>query len=284
MKSSVVPSGAAAVLVLAVAVGGAAGARVQATATTIRVTTAMTAAQEVPAPTGDVSAARGTFTATVARAASGSGGVLTWQLTFSGLTGPAAAAHVHIAARGVAGPVAVPLCGPCTSPASGTADIDDAVLTALQTGGAYTNVHTPTNGAGEIRGQISVTADAQTAMTARQEVPKPKGNVRRARATFSAVVTKSGTTGTVAWRLTFAGLTGRAVAAHIHIGARGKAGPVAVALCGPCRNGQRGTGTLRPAVLTALEAGRAYVNVHTPRNPAGEVRGQLAAVPLQLAP
>jgi hypothetical protein len=282
VKKSVGSSAAAAALGLALAVAGAAGARSQ--ATTIQVTTAMTAAQEVPAPTGDVGAARGTFTATVTKASSGSGGVLTWELTFSGLTGPAAASHVHTAARGVSGPVAVPLCGPCESPASGTANIDEAVLNALQTGGAYANVHTATNAAGEIRGQISVRASVQTALTAQQEVPKPKGNVRRARATFTATVTKSGTTGAVAWRLTFSGLTGRAVAAHIHIGQRGRPGPVAVALCGPCRSGQRGTGTLRPAVLAALEAGRAYVNVHTPRNPGGEVRGQLAPVPLRITP
>ena len=83
--------------------------------------------------------------------------------------------------------------------------------------------------------------------------PKPKGNVRRATGNFTATVTKSGTTGTIAWRLRFSGLTGRAAAAHIHIGQRGKAGPVAVTLCGPCRNGARGTAKLTAAVLTALE-------------------------------
>jgi len=35
-------------------------------------------------------------------------------------------------------------------------------------------------------------------------------------------------------------------------------------------------------VLTALEAGRAYVNVHTAKNPAGEIRGQIRAVPLTI--
>jgi CHRD domain len=158
------------------------------------------------------------------------------------------------------------------------------VLEALQTGGTYINVHTPTNGPGEIRGQIGVTANVTTALNARQEVPKPKGNANRARGKFTATVTKaSATTGSIAWRLTFSKLTGRAVAAHIHIGAAGRSGPVAVPLCGPCRSGVRRTATLQSSVLAALEAGRAYVNIHTPRNPAGEIRGQIRAVPLSIS-
>jgi hypothetical protein len=39
---------------------------------------------------------------------------------------------------------------------------------------------------------------------------------------------------------------------------------------------------LTAAVLAALEAGRAYVNVHTARNQAGEIRGQIAPVPLKI--
>jgi hypothetical protein len=204
---------------------------------------------------------------------------MTWQLTFSGLTGAAGAAHVHVAPRGQAGPVVTPLCGPCVSPASGTANIDASVLNAIETGRAYANVHTAANAPGEIRGQIGVRASVSTTLTARQEVPRPKGNVRRARGAFKATVTKSGTAGTITWRLTFSRLTGRALAAHIHRGARGK---FVVALCGPCRSGARGTATLQASVLNALEAGRTYVNVHTPRNPAGEIRGQVPAVALRI--
>lgn len=263
---------------IALIVAGSAVGRTQ--ATTIKLGAVLNAAQEVPAPTGDVSAARGTFTATASATAEGAS--LAWQLNFSGLTGPAAAAHVHLGERGQAGGVVVPLCGPCESPASGTANVDTNVLTAMQTGGAYANVHTPANRAGEIRGQVDVVATVTTALTARQEVPKPKGNVRRARATFTASITTSGATGKMGWRLTFSGLTGRAVAAHVHIGRRGTPGPVAVSLCGPCRSGMRRSVGLGAAVLTALEQGRAYVNVHTARNQAGEVRGQIAAVPLRI--
>jgi CHRD domain-containing protein len=34
--------------------------------------------------------------------------------------------------------------------------------------------------------------------------------------------------------------------------------------------------------MAALAAGRAYVNVHTARNEAGEIRGQIRAVPLTI--
>jgi hypothetical protein len=265
-------------LFLALAVAGAVGAR--STADTIQLAAVLTAADEVPAPTGDVTAARGAFTVTATRSATGA--TLTWQLTFSGLTGPAAAAHIHTAARGVAGPVTVSLCGPCESGASGTAEVTTAVLQALQTGGTYANVHTAQNRGGEIRGQIAVRAAVRTTLTARQEVPRPKGNVRRARATFTATVTKSDSGTALVWRLTHGRLTGRALAAHIHTGRVGRAGPVAISLCGPCRTGMSGRATVNARTLAALEAGRAYVNVHTRRNPGGEVRGQIAAVPLTI--
>jgi len=278
VNTSAVSSGIAAALVVALAITGAAAGRTQATA--IKLNANMNAAQEVPATTGDVSAARGKFSATVT--ATETGGSIAWQLTFGGTSGAVTAAHIHIGAPGVAGGVAVPLCGPCVSPASGTANVDASVLSAIQTGGAYANAHTATNKPGEIRGQIGVLASVTTALNARQGVPKAKGSVGDARGTFAATITKTGTTAKIGWRLTFSGLTGKAAAAHIHTGQRGKAGPVAVALCGPCRSGMRRSTALSPAVLSALEAGRAYVNIHTARNAAGEVRSQIAAVPLRI--
>ena len=266
-------SGAAALAPL-LAASGASGAS---QATSIRLASTLDAAQEVPQPTGNVAGARGTFAATATAT------TLQWTLTFAELTGPAVAAHIHTGARGDAGPVAVPLCGPCQSPASGNANVAGNVLAALERGTAYVNVHTGSNAAGEIPGQISITASARASLDARQERPRPAGAVARARGRFTASITKSGTTASMRWRLIFSRLTGRAVAAHIHTGARGRPGPVAVPLCGPCRSGVRRTVTLRPAVLAALEAGRAYVNVHTARNPAGEIRGQIGPVALSVS-
>lgn len=264
-----------------IAVAAAGGAAARTAADDVQLRALMNAAEEVPAPTGNVAGARGTFTAAATKTATGA--TLQWRLTFSNLTGDAAAAHIHTGERGQAGPVTVALCGPCTSGATGTADITAAVLSTIQAGGAYVNVHTATNRAGEIRGQLGSIASVRPVLHARQEVPRPKG-AARATGRFTLTAVKTGSSAVITWRLTFSRLTGRAVAAHIHTGRRGVAGPVAVSLCGPCRTGASGRATVGGAVLAALESGRAYVNVHTARNPAGEIRGQIPAVPLTITP
>lgn len=260
-------------------VAGGAGARSE--ATRVQISAKLAAGSETPAPKGDVGSAAGTFTGTLAK--SDNGAVLTWQLTFNNLTGDATAAHIHIAARGVAGPVVVPLCAPCSSPVTGTSNINATVLEAIQSDRAYVNVHTRTNPAGEIRDQVSPIANLTTALRAAQERPKPKGKVARARGAFTLSITRRGDSAVLSWRLTFSRLTGKALAAHIHSGARGKAGPVIVPLCGPCRSGARGQATVSGSVLTALESGRTYVNIHTLKNKAGEIRGQLGAAALNVS-
>jgi hypothetical protein len=119
-----------------------------------KVSATLTGKAEVPAPKS-AALARGTFTGTYVENKTGAA-VLKWKLTFSRLTGRASAAHIHGAKPGVAGPVLVPLCGPCRSGQTGTAKISKAVVAKLEGGRAYVNVHTAKNAAGEIRGQVKV--------------------------------------------------------------------------------------------------------------------------------
>jgi len=107
------------------------------------------------------------------------------------------------------------------------------------------------------------------------EVPKPKG-ARLAKGAFSAKYVENKTGATLTWKLTYSRLSGNALAAHIHMGKPGVAGPVIVPLCGPCKNGQTGVSKISKSVVAALEGGRAYVNVHTAKNAAGEIRGQVS--------
>ena len=79
---------------------------------------------------------------------------LTWKVTFSGLTGPATAAHFHGPAEpGKNAGVAVPITG-TASPLEGSATLTDAQAADLTGGKWYVNVHTATNKGGEIRGQV----------------------------------------------------------------------------------------------------------------------------------
>lgn len=106
-------------------------------------------AQEVPKETGAPANAGGTFSGTL------TGKTLKWKLVFSHLTGAASAAHIHLAAKGKAGPVLIALCGPCKSPVSGSTKVTSAQIGDLNRGKMYVNVHTAKNPNGEIRGQIS---------------------------------------------------------------------------------------------------------------------------------
>lgn len=127
-------------------------------------------------------------------------------------------------------------------------------------------------------GWLSADADPialTTPLNAKSEVPKPAGVRKNARGTFSAALLRQGSGGTLSWRLTFGGLTGKASSAHVHLAKPRKAGPVAVPLCGPCRSGVRGTARVNAKTVKALLGGGAYVNVHTAKNPAGEIRGQV---------
>lgn len=104
-----------------------------------------------------------------------------------------------------------------------------------------------------------------------QEVPHPKGVSAGASGHFDGTLVGT----TLKWTLTFAHLSGPASAAHIHLGVRGKSGPVAVSLCGPCKSPVSGTATVTGAQIKSMTSGGAYVNVHTAKNPNGEIRGQI---------
>ena len=81
---------------------------------------------------------------------------MSWKLTYSGLTGPATAAHFHGPAEadknaGVA--LAIP--NATSSPVEGSATLTDAQAADLAAGKYYINIHTAANPGGEIRGQVT---------------------------------------------------------------------------------------------------------------------------------
>lgn len=121
-------------------------------------------------------------------------------------------------------------------------------------------------------GRTTAASTFKASLSAAQVTPHPKGAMAGATGTFSATLTGT----TLKWKLTFSHLTGRAVAAHIHLGARGKNGIALIALCGPCKSPMSGTANSVTDDVAALMAkAGAYVNVHTNKNAEGEIRGEI---------
>jgi hypothetical protein len=79
---------------------------------------------------------------------------LTWQGSYTGLSGPATAAHFHGPADpGKNAGVAIPIM-PSSSPLQGSANLTDAQAADLMAGKWYVNVHSDAHKGGEIRGQL----------------------------------------------------------------------------------------------------------------------------------
>jgi len=117
-------------------------------ADTIKYKADLSSASEVPP---NDTGAKGTIEATYDSAA----GSLSWSGSYSGLSGPATAAHFHgPAAAGVNASVLAPVDAKA-SPFEGSAKITAAQAKDFADGKVYFNVHTAKNKGGEIRGQMA---------------------------------------------------------------------------------------------------------------------------------
>ena len=81
--------------------------------------------------------------------------VLTWTVTYAGLTGPVKAGHFHgPAAAGSNAGVALGFTGSVESPIKGSATLTAAQAADVMAGKWYVNLHTAANPGGEVRGQV----------------------------------------------------------------------------------------------------------------------------------
>jgi glucose/arabinose dehydrogenase/plastocyanin len=220
------------------------------------------------------------------------GNRLTFNIAYRDLTTPATMAHIHgpAGALGAAG-VLIDL-GPFNNGSfglngtlNGSVDLTPDQLAHLLEGLLYVNVHSATHPGGEVRGQIRPQAGAvglTASLSGAAERPNPVTTTAIGLATMSIDGSN------LAFQVAYSGLSGAAIGAHIH----GPATPaesagVMINLGDFALGGFGVSGIIAGQVpLTdqqraAILEGRTYVNIHTPANTGGEIRGQV--VPLVLA-
>lgn len=198
-------------------------------------------------------------------------------------------AHLHIGLAGQNGPVEIALnantmddlSSGIFEAADNTFELSDGQIDLLQDRNMYANIHTTRNPSGEIRGQVTPTANIRfrahlngstgipvvTTLASGMVVAELQGNQLIVSGRFDGLESDFATE----------------IGAHIHLGMAGMAGPVIFPLTVDLDDDLRGasisaasnTFDLDEDGVAAIINRRYYINVHTLDNPAGEIRGQL---------
>ncbi|MBE0352964.1 CHRD domain-containing protein [Pseudoalteromonas lipolytica] len=198
----------------------------------------------------------------------------------------ASAAHIHTGRIGENGDVLVALEQSMDDPnvwmTPSNTMINADIFTVLASGGHYVNVHTPTNTGGELRGQILTSNYAFTSfkLNGAQEVPAVDSD-----ASGEAYALVNMNDYNLELRVNTTGVDD-ATGAHIHTGRIGTNGEVLVALeQSPTDSSKWMTPEntqINADIFAVLASGGHYVNVHTPANASGEIRGQILTDNYQL--
>ena len=95
--------------------------------------------------------------------------------------------------------------------------------------------------------------------------------------TGKADLTYDAATKVLTWHVTTKDLTGEPIAAHLHgpAEAGANAGVMVNFAAGGMKMPLDGTATLTDEQAAAFTGGKTYINVHTPTNKGGEIRGQV---------
>lgn len=192
----------------------------------------------------------------------------------------ATAAHIHTGGIGINGSVLITLEQDASDQGVWIAPADtrlsDMDRNHLVHAGLYANVHTPQFAGGEIRGQILAKYFRLFTfpLSGQQEVPAVTTNASGSG--YVLVDTRAKNISQV--RVNTQGVA-NATAGHIHRAARGSNGPVFTPLQQMPTDANIWTNletvTLDDDSLSAILTENMYVNIHTPANPSGEIRGQI---------
>ena len=215
--------------------------------------------------------------------------ILTYSITWTGLSGNIVGSHIHgEAPRGVNAGIKHDFTALIPKTTSGAftnwVAVDEVAIkeAELLNGLYYINLHTPLNPGGEIRGQIEfkkpeIITKKGLKLEGAQEVP-----VKSTPASGTMDISYNKTSKVLTYTVTWQDLTGIPVGSHIHGEApRGVNAGIKHDFTALLPKTIAGTFTNSVVVdeVAIKEAdllnGLYYVNIHTPINPGGEIRGQI---------
>jgi len=205
--------------------------------------------------------------------------VLTYNITFSGLSSAETAAHIHSDAEG--GGVVEPL--PTGSPKIGQWTSTDGMpmtparVADLKAGQLYVNIHTTNFPGGEIRGQIlSAPCELQCFEATINSSQTGTGSP----ATGFGVFTLNHTETELSYHVEYTGLEYTETGAHIHNNVEGGTIVRELELGSPKVGIWKfdDPSPLTPTRVMNLQHGRMYVNIHSTVFPAGEIAGDILPV------
>ena len=207
---------------------------------------------------------------------------LAFTLVYSGLSGPATAAHLHGPAfttnnASVAIDLAPYHIGSYSTSGvfAGSLPLNPTQRNMVLNGQAYFNIHTADKPAGEARGQVT-----SVLMTAAASGTTERPNAIVTAGSALALFALTGNQ--LNLNVVYKGLSGPASDGHIHGPATASGNAGVVLGFGPFNGGSwstagslTGSTSLTSAILGYLIDGLGYVNFHTAANPSGEIRGQI---------
>lgn len=202
---------------------------------------------------------------------------LTYRVTYANLDSTFTDAHFHLGAAGTNGPVVDPITASFVAN-TGTGkwtNIPDSLIAAMMKGDIYINIHSMKYPAGEIRGQLRIAPDFGISMSldGSQDVPALSvGGTGTGWAIFKP------DSDILVYRVTVAGLTSSLTGSHFHYGNAGTNGPVVFPF-NMTDSTATGEWDFPDTMWMGLITNKLYVNIHTQKNPAGEIRGQFTLEP-----
>jgi len=221
---------------------------------------------QVPTPVNSAGSAIGYLTVNK------NNGSLVAKVITSGLS-DTTAGHIHTGFAGTNGGVLLALTKDADVFSSADGDtFDSTALADFSAGNMYFNIHTATNAAGEVRGSIAPAniSIVRSELDGSQEVPAVV--TAASGIGYTTVNTEDGTT--VA-NVRTSGMT--ATAGHIHIGAVGTNGGIALALSQDATDTDfwSVSGVLDDGQLDNFSADELYFNMHSTLHASGEIRTQI---------